>query len=628
MALTVTSAKLTGNPNSTNWVQVHDFTPADKEKLIRRGRLVALFCVERENPKKGGLDSALFGREILARFHEEYYGNLEKEAFSALSEAVTAVVKEFSQADTKLEIGAIAFLESVLYVASFGVRACLIRNSRLVEILGEAGEVKSASGHPEAGDVFLMGSKAFFAVLPEGRIKSAFSGGEIDKAIQKLTPAIHATEVSAAKAGAFALGFQERGRAFVPKIEDLPHEVGEKIPKVSRPRLFLANSLGAIARLLPEKKIKVRQETQDLESEKHKKVAATAGAILVLLLIVSIGFGIRQKEKRDIKNAYAPRLDEARYEFEEAKSLASLNPGRARELVLGARTQAQTLKSEGVNDSGLDSLLAEIEMNLGSLAGIYEPEFETFNLSLINNGFRGDSLSLSEDYMLVLDRGGEKLVSMKIATKKTKVVAGSDVIDKPIEPGAYAENNYLLAEEGIFELDDGASELVVEKDWESDVFFYVYAGNVYLLDKSQSAVWRYPAIEGGFAGRQNWFGPGVKPNLDNVISWTIDGSIWLLSAGGRISKFTLGKQDGFSVKSSDLPLTSATKIYTNEENKYLYVLDAANSRVVVFDKEGEFKGEYLSEKIKEGISLVASEKSGKMILLTGEKLYFTDLKHL
>ena len=49
---------------------------------------------------------------------------------------------------------------------------------------------------------------------------------------------------------------------------------------------------------------------------------------------------------------------------------------------------------------------------------------------------------------------------------------------------------------------------------------------------------------------------------------------------------------------------------------------------MVLDKNGAYKAQYISSDIKGAINLIVSEKEGKIILLTGEKLLALDLRHL
>jgi hypothetical protein len=75
-------------------------------------------------------------------------------------------------------------------------------------------------------------------------------------------------------------------------------------------------------------------------------------------------------------------------------------------------------------------------------------------------------------------------------------------------------------------------------------------------------------------------------------------------------------------------LASIDAVYTNESLAGVYLLDKTNKRIVVLTKDGKYKAQYLSDKIGEATDLVVSEKDKKVILLTGQKILFLEIKHL
>ena len=50
--------------------------------------------------------------------------------------------------------------------------------------------------------------------------------------------------------------------------------------------------------------------------------------------------------------------------------------------------------------------------------------------------------------------------------------------------------------------------------------------------------------------------------------------------------------------------------------------------MVVLEKDGKYKAQYLSDKLGEATDLAVSEKDGKIIILTGDKLFSIETKHL
>jgi len=54
-------------------------------------------------------------------------------------------------------------------------------------------------------------------------------------------------------------------------------------------------------------------------------------------------------------------------------------------------------------------------------------------------------------------------------------------------------------------------------------------------------------------------------------------------------------------------------------------LDSKNSRILIFDKEGKYKAQYISDIISGTRRIAVSEKENKIILLNGNKLYSIEL---
>lgn len=625
----VKSSKLTANPGEGGWAQVHEFKPEDKEKLALRGHLFAVVATSKQEE---GVDSVVIGREVLARLHEEYFGKTKLKAFNALKNAIEKVINEFTESLGQVEIAAAVLLQDVVYsAAGGGSQAAIFREGMLAKILvSKKGEVVSASGYPQEDDIFLLGTASLFESLGEGIIKAALTNGAPQEIVESLAPAVHSKKeggnlglvvIKFEKPEVFEVSRPEKESEGKPPVKDL---------KISPPPLLqkVMNKVSAIKIRFPKKRIYVRRGEVEVEVVQKRKVAVSIGAILVILLIVSIGFGIRQKKIGETRSRYEGRLTEAQHEFEEAIRLFSLNPERARELFIHSRNLSEELLGEGVSDRDLDELKKNLEQNRGYILGEYKIEPELFiDISLLSEGLIGDDLAASAGQLFVLDKNGKRIVQVSIDTKKTEVVAGPEQIDEVDDIAAYAERVFILNSSGVFEVGEEKKK-AVDADWEGEVLSYTYAGNLYILEKGNSEIWRYPGTGETFSSRQRWLAPGVEPDLGNIFSWTIDGSIWFLSETGGIFKYTRGNQDSLTIASVVPNLSSPSAIYTNEELEFVYILEKENQRVVVIDKKGNYQAQYLNEVIGEAKNLVVSEEEGKIIFLTETKLYSIEAKHL
>lgn len=642
--LDINLAKLTGSPRETSWAQVHEFTPDDPEKLKLRGRLIAViattFQKKETSPDSKALDSVVAGRELLTRFHEEYFGSMEKTTFNALNDSVEKVISEFSETWGDVEIAAASIINGVIYTAcGGGGQAAVFRNGMLAKILvsKDDGPV-SASGHPEEGDIFLLGTKKVFSSLSEGVIKAALESSGINEAVESLAPAVHSMD-DAGNFGLVLVEFSKAQAVFAKPEKEFEPEEKKTLDRKEifsqetkdRPQSFFQKQVkkltSVISKKIGEKKIYIRKRGEDEFNVQKRKMTVSIGSILVILLLVSIGFGIRQKIARDERARYEDRLKQAQHEFEEAQGLYTLNSERARELFRSAESIAYQIKDEGVEDADLENLITLLEESKGQVLGEYTLEPDLFlDLSILTDGFKADEVVTSGGKLYVLDKEGKKIVRIEIETKKTEIVAGPDQVKDAKGVAAYSDRAFVLSDGNIYEVSD-ERELAIEGEWEGDVLIYAYASNFYVLERETSKIWRYAGVDDGYGSKQEWLTTGTEPDLTSIFNWTIDGSIWFLSETGKVFKFTRGNQDTLNFTDVIPQLSQPSAIYTNEELKFVYFLERDTGRIVVVDKEGNYQAQYFSDKIKEAKGLVVSEEIGKIIIVTDERLYSINISH-
>ena len=627
MSFALSSSKLTGNPGDSGWAQVHDFRPEDSKKFSDRGHFFAVVATKKG---KEGVESVVAGRELLTRLHEEYFGNTQISAYNALSAAVEKVTGEFKEIWGDVEIAA----------CGGGAKVSILRGGMLAKILDSADDesykVISASGYPKDSDILILASATFFNIFPDGTIKGALSGGDPKDATEKLAPRLH-SGAGLGDVGAALLKFEKRLLSNEGSEKASSKQMGQGVKDKqilllrSKQSLFLArtrNKLTSWLSKLPEKKIFVRAPLDEVKSAAGRKFYISVGVALLILLIVSIGFGIKQNRQKERKSRYEDRLISASHQFEEAVSLYPLDANRARELFSESAAIVSALNDEGVSDPVLSKLSEEIDRQKGRILGEYEASSELFvELSLVSDGFVGSQLAAFGDSVIVINDGADRIISVSFETQRSEVVAGPDQVTGAKTIAAYSDRVYIVKDDGVYEVGDEKNK-IVDADWDGNVLAHSYAGNIYILEKGSGVIWRYTAGELGFSSGTNWFSEEIEPNLSNTISWAIDGSIWLLSSSGKVSLYSLGNPQAFNVTGISPPFLNPRAIYTSEDLESIYILDSEESRVVVIDKEGNYKAQYKSEMIKETKDLAVSEKEKKIILLSGDKLYALEIKHL
>lgn len=607
--LKATSISVKGAPSSSGFVYAEEFIPDNSERLVTHGRL---FCLVASYTHSVDLVPAEVGREILESVKKEYYGSTSK-AFNSLKQSLEKVASKFALTWGEVEIVAASFVSGVVYSAVWGrSEVSILRGKMLASLLKGRGEIVSASGYPEEGDCLVLATKDFAERVPQYSLKEILATGE---------PAVFQTKFSnfySAEGPLYgALIVLFKNEAF--SEEFLPTARSERLNKITESiKGFKTKISGLFKRGVSERKIYIREPGFSDYEAGSKKTTLTVGIILISLLFVSILFGIRQKNIKEIKSRYESRLTQALHEFEESQSLFSINPERSRELFLNSRELAEALRSEGVKDSSLEDLYSKIISKTGQILGEYKIELENFvDLSLVSSGFRGSDIASSGEEVFVLDASLKRVVKVNLATKRSEVVAGADDFSGGNQIVAYEDRVFVVGQDGIKELSEDNN---IEKSWDGEVLVYSYAANLYVLEKNTSSIWRFAGSSDGFGSKQSWLGSGLNLDFSDAKSFAIDGSMWILDSEGSIFKLTFGTVDTFRMSGLPGNLVGAVSVYTNEDLENVYVLDPADSRIVVFDKSGEFKVQYISEDLKRASDLVTNEKEGKAVVLVDGNL--------
>jgi hypothetical protein len=105
---------------------------------------------------------------------------------------------------------------------------------------------------------------------------------------------------------------------------------------------------------------------------------------------------------------------------------------------------------------------------------------------------------------------------------------------------------------------------------------------------------------------------------------SIDGSIWILD-GGKVRRFTKGKEVSFTVSGTTNEITPDSQISTGIDFANIYILDTSSNRIVSISKNGEVKNQYVSKELSNATSFTVDESGKKIFVVISNKLYSFDL---
>lgn len=120
---------------------------------------------------------------------------------------------------------------------------------------------------------------------------------------------------------------------------------------------------------------------------------------------------------------------------------------------------------------------------------------------------------------------------------------------------------------------------------------------------------------------------GQSEDFENARSMAVAYSIYLVTKDGNLVKYTSGNKTAFSIKGVNGEISGSSKVIANNDFENIYLLDSANSRIIVLDDEGtlvkQYKGSFDNSSLK---SFDINEDESKAYFLEGSKVYVFNLE--
>jgi len=343
----------------------------------------------------------------------------------------------------------------------------------------------------------------------------------------------------------------------------------------------------------------------------------------------------------------AGQLVQAAQEMESQAQKASSADAR-RQFYNQALEQLRKAQRQDPTNTEATALLNRIQATLTRLDAAYElttlrtlVDFATYTgtTTLIRGlVYRGDGF-------YILDKSGDRIFQVPLPDLSDQ--GGSPVPTTLLQPQGNARRNLvslvwmpqggswprdsLLAldsNRGLQEFRPNAEPrplpLRGAQDWASFQTAAGFEGNLYILDPKASQVWRYVPTDNGFDSERRAALPSV--DLRDALDLVIDGDVYLLLRDGKVLKFSNGRPHPFSQDGLDRPLLRPVALFADPATKALYVADAGNNRIVVFNKaDGKFLRQYLLPDATAVYDLWVDEGQGTLLMVGDARLYMAKM---
>lgn len=349
-------------------------------------------------------------------------------------------------------------------------------------------------------------------------------------------------------------------------------------------------------------------------------------AVVVLLLVV-LGWSVFSGNSRRQREKFLERVEEQRSvivsKIDEAEDLAGLNTQKSLQLLDESRALYVELEKEAeglelTQEQALKDLESMITDARQGIEKVEEGQYEEFyDLELIEKGAEAVSMYYDGEYITLLDSKNGNVYVLDPAEKSATTYSVSSA-KKATRVAMHQDNPYIFGEKiGIVKLvDQSEEEEVVPADtsWGKIQDFWMYSGNIYLLDSGTDEIYKYLVAEEGYSNKNSYFGEGQARNLADATAMAIDASVYIAS-GDSVYKYTSGAGASFSVSIPDASDITFEDIYTDNDTVSVYLMDTDSQRIFVTGKEGDFDKQISAGILKQADDFIVIEDIGILVLV-------------
>lgn len=154
----------------------------------------------------------------------------------------------------------------------------------------------------------------------------------------------------------------------------------------------------------------------------------------------------------------------------------------------------------------------------------------------------------------------------------------------------------------------------------------IYNDNLYVLTASTEQIVKMRPQGDGFDAGTSWI-TSNNTSLAEAKAIAVDGDIYVLTQTG-IVKFTSGKEQVLELDAVEPPLANPNDLWTELGNNFLYVLDPAENRVIVYQKNGNFVLQYTAPEFGNAKNIFVREDKKLIVVATDTEIMSFTASHL
>ncbi|MCK5061519.1 hypothetical protein KAR28_03125 [Candidatus Parcubacteria bacterium] len=369
-----------------------------------------------------------------------------------------------------------------------------------------------------------------------------------------------------------------------------------------------------------------------------RKILLGAAIILILIFSANIFINRQKQQKTEVENNYREltRLIEKKHNQAEASLLYSNDAGAQKLFNEITELLEQLPQLTDEQKQKYQDFKNKLELQLEKTRRVVRLEEinELANLSKLN--------SQAKPINIFYSPATEEIYAADPQDKSIYVLENDNIITtvtdlgKPINdlkfPAAAGEDSvYYFNNGSIIEFsakDEAMRDLSINLLHDASQFIGAdtFSKRLYLLNRQVNQIFRYNRTGDSFSNAYAW----VQESADfsEAVDMSIDGHVYVLLSDGQALKYLRGKKIDFKLEPVDPALSNPTKIFASEEQKFLYILEPDEERLVLYDKSGQFILQYKAPFLGNCLDFAIDETNKKMYFLSGTSIYFAPAPHL
>jgi hypothetical protein len=598
--------------DTSSWSQVFARLPFDEVELKQKGALFGV--IKTEKTENWADDEA-----EMTNWVEEFFNSAEKDA--DLSGMIAVFLKKYPNIDfVWVWVVLVSGVRKIKMVGNGKGGLLIARGGNLIDIGKNLENEKVITGELKDGDVV------------------RFWIGNLNEDFETWDKARENTEL-----GSYA-GFKivadnlaiEEERVVLEEVVENTNEVvvmqAEKVEGVkSGVEVFERETLAGdkyVGKIGIWQKLKNRlgerksvNISTDQKTLKQKRLSLLLGVLFLGLLAVSLMLGSVRKKNQENSNKWVSFSQPIEKNINEAMGLIKLNPAGSKKLVEDARQAFDLRKLEFSGDDfkskakDLDKKIAEAWVSVSGEKGGNVTEL--VNLELIRAGVNANKMSFVSDGKFVVTSSSLGIVmSIDIKTKEVKVVAGKGAGLGWLDAVSDGTKYYVMSKSGMFPVGEESSSMTFDTAVTSPLSFSKFGANLYVLEKNNKEVFKYPLTDSGFGERVRWLKEG-QLIASSPVDLDIDVDIWVLEEKGQIERFRRGVKEVFSISGLS-PDMEFEKVAVEKEGDRIALLSSKSGSVVFCSKkDGTCSQQIKSEKLKEAKDIEFDGENRLIVLFPG-----------